>query len=185
MTHKFLYDLKNIAKNDKNNFYIKVLVDLLTFLARRETIEELDKFNHAFNQLNKDQRAIEINSLYFIKDCFKELETYEKNICSSNISDNVSITKIKTITDFYYDDKIEKLLLDKAYKTENPYIMSCSVNSIFAKTSQKTFSDCIKLFIKNGNHLKEIQRQLPNWDKNLVEKEYDKLSVSNEKLIIE
>lgn len=185
MTNKFLNELKNIANNDKNNFYIKVVIDLLLFLSNKKTIIELDKFNNAFNELNRNQSLIGRNSYYFIQDTFKEFVLNEKNISSSNLSDNVSIIKIKTITDFYYDDKIEKLILGKAYNSENPYILSCSVNSIFAKTSEKTFSDCVKMFINNGNSLKEVQRYLNNWDKTLVKKEFDKLSMDTEKEAIE
>ena len=185
MSYKFFNELKDIAKNDKNNFYIKVLIDVFMTLSKKITKREIDKIKFYSRELDSNKYMIKIRAFSYIKDCIKELEQGKNNILSPNISDNVSITKIKTITDFYYDENIEKLLLDKAYASQDPYIMSCSVNSIFAKTSEKVFTDCIEMFINNNNNLKEIQKQLSNWDKNLIEKTFNNLIIKNEKGIVE
>lgn len=171
MTQKFLFDLKEIAKNDKN-FYIKFLIDLQIYLSIKRAKTEQDKFNNALKYLNKNKKVVGKNSYYFIKDNFKEIESNDKNTRASFTNDNWFVTKIKAITNFYYDENIEKLLLDKSYSTNNPYILSCSVNSLFSKTSEKIFDDCIKMFIQNGSNLKEIKKNLSNWDEKLIEQEF-------------
>ena len=177
-TKEFLQKLKELASKDNNSF-LCTMIDLQIYLMNKRAKRELKIYNNVTADLHNNLSQIKTKSFYFVKDALKEYDLYNQNTLQVNKENILPIKKIKLLLQFYYDDKIEKLLLDKARKENDPYMFSCVVDSIYSNIDESTFNENIKLFIANKNSLFDIKSNLTNWKTKTIQKVYNQLINEN------
>lgn len=173
-TQEFLFALKELADNDEHTFFLKRYLDKQIIKSKLQDERENRKFKNALHNIEYSKNSIDVKSYYYVKQALRDNEENKKNIYSQGVVDNVCITKISALTNFYSNDKINDLILKTAYNNNDPYLLSCLVNSLSLKTSKELFDDCIKMFVDNGIGYEKVEEKLCNWDPVSLVIEYTK-----------